>query len=73
MRSDARILEIASGGAHVLSLYDAGGRLRLRRSGTGRHAYALADLRAQAGLEPGLYMARLETAEGVTERALPML
>ncbi len=72
-RVTASALEVPGAGPHILSLYDAGGRLRFRYASAGAANYAFADLRARHGLPRGLYHARVETPQGAVERMLPLL
>ncbi len=57
-------------GPHVVSLYDLGGHRLWVAEGMGAHDYKLADIRREASLKPGLYLARVNTPNGETSRRL---
>ena len=65
-------IEVGEPGRHTLSLYDMGGKRVWSAEAAGMEAYRFADIKARAGLPPGLYQARVASAAGTFTRAVSL-
>jgi len=63
-------ITIKESGPHVVALFDVNGHRAWMDQGMGPQVYRLQDLRSQAGLRPGLYLARVTTPLGEVSRRL---
>ena len=66
-------LEVRESGPHAFALFDHAGRRLLDLRGVQGARYDFVALRSRAGLKPGLYLTRVETAAGVYIRRVSFL
>ena len=69
---DPQGITIRESGPHEAFLFDLDGRRVWRASGAGARAYRLAEIRAQAGLRSGVYLARVRTPAGESVRRVSL-
>ena len=66
-------IEVGEAGAHSLALFDMHGKRVFSAEGRQGDGYRFADIRARAGLNAGLYQARVTTSAGTFTRAVSLL
>ncbi|MBW8886799.1 MAG: PQQ-dependent sugar dehydrogenase [Fibrobacteres bacterium] len=69
---DPHGIMVGEEGPHTVSLYDLAGHRVWKDQGVGAHEYRLNELRSQASLKPGLYLARVRTSAGEYSRRLSL-
>ena len=70
--ADPHGIMVGEDGPHTAALYDLAGHRVWNRSGTRAHEYRLAEIRSQAALRPGLYLAHVKTPAGEYARRLSL-
>jgi cytochrome c len=69
---DPQGIMVGEKGPHAVSLYDLAGREVWGRKGSGSHLYRTTDIRAQAFLKAGVYMAKVATPAGEITRRISL-
>jgi cytochrome c len=61
---ESQAITIGAAGPHAVSLFDLAGKRLWAAEGMGPRVYRTSDIRLQAGLRPGLYLAKTRTTVG---------
>jgi len=70
---DPQGITVGEAGAHAVSLYNMAGKRVWIREGQGSQVYRLAAIRAETGLQAGLYLAKVVTPAGEVSSTISLL
>jgi cytochrome c len=65
-------ITVGEAGPHAVALYDMAGKRVWARQGSGAQIYRMTDIRAQASLKAGVYMAKVVTPAGEDSRPISL-
>jgi hypothetical protein len=72
IRIDPQGIAVGETGPHAFSLYDLDGRRLWHDQGIGSKTWLLRDIRGQAGIRAGVYLARVRTPAGEVNRRISL-